>query len=249
MPPDVGAVNQPQPTGDIYLLKINEWLASGSPTMPDDLWSFTIRISRRWQWADCISATRPTLASTSPDRRSQLHRGRRILAFKADGNTGAGPEHLNFHLAAEAGAIGLFAPDLSLIDLVLYGPQSTGVSQGRSPNGAATLAFSPRRLPFRQPDKLRRHHHQPHHDLHLDSVDHSGDTTPAARPRHGMEATNFVDSRGPAPGIARHRTFRAVSLRGSHPHAARVDQRRGTPVITYYFRTSFNVTTNLAGSH
>ena len=34
--PTFGAANVPQATGDIDLLKINEWLASGSAAMPDD---------------------------------------------------------------------------------------------------------------------------------------------------------------------------------------------------------------------
>jgi len=34
--PTFGPPNVPQPTGDIKLLKINEWLASGSAAMPDD---------------------------------------------------------------------------------------------------------------------------------------------------------------------------------------------------------------------
>src|SRR5262249_27478109 len=64
-----------------------------------------------------------------------------FFAFKADGNTSSGPEHLNFSLAAEPGGLGLFAPDLTPIDVVQYGPQGTGVSQGRSPNGSANLTF------------------------------------------------------------------------------------------------------------
>jgi len=84
-----------------------------------------------------------------------------FFAFKADGNADAGPEHLNFKLAAEPGAIGLFAPDLSLIDLVLYGPQSTGISEGRSPNGASSWPFSTRHSRFRQScERQRRHQRQ-----------------------------------------------------------------------------------------
>jgi hypothetical protein len=140
--PTFGAANNPQPTGDIKSLKINEWLASGSPTMPDDF----VELYN----PDSVPVAMGGLyLSDAPDGSPARHQiaalsfiaGSGFFAFKADGNASAGPEHLNFHLAAEIGAIGLFAPDLSLIDLVLYGPQSTGISQGRSPNGAATLAF------------------------------------------------------------------------------------------------------------
>ncbi len=249
--PTFGAVNQPQPTGDIYLLKINEWLASGSPTMPDDF----------------VELYNPDFApvamgglylSDAPDGSPARHQiaalsyiaGGGYFAFKADGNTGAGPEHLNFHLAAEAGAIGLFAPDLSLIDLVLYGPQSTGVSQGRSPNGAATLAFFTTPTPG------------------SGNPINSGGTTTSLTTTYtliqltnswrynasgadlgtGWKATNFVDSAWPSgPALL------GIEPSVPYPYADPIltplalTNGAGTPVITYYFRTSFNVTTNLAG--
>ena len=140
--PTFGAANVPQPTGDIKLLKINEWLASGSAAMPDDF----VELYN----PDSVPIAMGGLyLSDAPDGSPARHEIAALsyiaaggfFAFKADGNADAGPEHLNFKLAAEPGAIGLFAPDLSLIDLVLYGPQSTGISEGRSPNGASTLAF------------------------------------------------------------------------------------------------------------
>jgi hypothetical protein len=45
--------------------------------------------------------------------------------------------HVNFKLSAEGEAIGLFAPDGSVVDVVLFGPQSPDVSQGRYPDGAS----------------------------------------------------------------------------------------------------------------
>jgi hypothetical protein len=59
----------------------------------------------------------------------------------ADGDAEDGPEHTNFKLDSEQGMIGLFAADLQPIDVVLYGPQRTNVSQGRSPNGAGHWEF------------------------------------------------------------------------------------------------------------
>jgi hypothetical protein len=63
------------------------------------------------------------------------------VAFKADGDTDQGPDHLDFKLAAEQGEIGLFDSDLNLIDNIVYGPQSSDVSQGRTPNGASQIVF------------------------------------------------------------------------------------------------------------
>src|SRR6185503_19914414 len=61
--------------------------------------------------------------------------------FTADGDASLGALHLNFQLASEQGAIALSDPQLNLIDCVLYGPQTTGVSQGRVPSGNATFGY------------------------------------------------------------------------------------------------------------
>jgi hypothetical protein len=44
--------------------------------------------------------------------------------------------HVNFRLSADGEAIGLFAPDGSLVDGVIFGPQTSNISQGRFPDGA-----------------------------------------------------------------------------------------------------------------
>ncbi|HEX2749572.1 MAG TPA: lamin tail domain-containing protein, partial [Verrucomicrobiales bacterium] len=61
--------------------------------------------------------------------------------FKADGDAAQGSDHLGFKLAPEQGEIGLFDSALSLVDSVVYGPQSTDVSQGRTPNGGTPIEF------------------------------------------------------------------------------------------------------------
>jgi hypothetical protein len=78
-----------------------------------------------------------------------------FAVFLADGDQGQGANHVNFKLAPEKGMIGLFSPELELIDCVVYGSQSTDISQGRSPNGAETISFfstptpgSPNPAPF-----------------------------------------------------------------------------------------------------
>ena len=67
--------------------------------------------------------------------------GRSFAVFIADGQPVNRANHLDFKLRSEQGAIGLFAPDLTPIDVVLYGPQATDLSEGRSPNGADGFAF------------------------------------------------------------------------------------------------------------
>jgi len=45
--------------------------------------------------------------------------------------------HVNFALSRNGEAIGLYAPDLTPVDTVVFGPQQANVSQGRHPDGAA----------------------------------------------------------------------------------------------------------------
>jgi hypothetical protein len=61
--------------------------------------------------------------------------------FKADGDDWQGPDHLAFRLNASQGEIGLFDASLALVDSVIYGPQATDVSEGRTPNGGSSVAF------------------------------------------------------------------------------------------------------------
>lgn len=61
--------------------------------------------------------------------------------------------HVNFALARAGEAIGLFAPDLTPVDVVSFGPQETDVSQGRYPDGSATVYTFQRPTP-RAPNQL-----------------------------------------------------------------------------------------------
>ncbi len=63
-----------------------------------------------------------------------------FLTFKADSDTSQGPDHLDFQLSALQGEIGLFSPSLAYIDSIVYGPQTSDISQGRSADGASLIA-------------------------------------------------------------------------------------------------------------
>ncbi len=138
--PTFGSANVAQPAGQGDTLKINEWLASGAPTAPDDFVEL-------YNPEPVPAAMGGLYLTDAPDGYPGRHRlaalsfiaAHGFFGFKADGNSDSGPDHLNFTLAAEMGGIGLFASDLTLIDQVVYGPQTTGISQGRTPNGASTL--------------------------------------------------------------------------------------------------------------
>ena len=50
-----------------------------------------------------------------------------------------GPLHVNFKLAAEGDAIGLFAPDGAVVDTIRFNAQVSDVSEGRAPDGGPTV--------------------------------------------------------------------------------------------------------------
>jgi hypothetical protein len=71
---------------------------------------------------------------------------RGYLLVWADGDTGQNNPgradiHASFSLAKGGEAIGLFAPDGAVIDAVGFGAQTTDVSQGRFPDGTASIYF------------------------------------------------------------------------------------------------------------
>jgi hypothetical protein len=140
--PTFGAANLAQPVTSGTALQLNELLTFGTPTAPDDF----VELYN----PDPVPAALGGLyLSDAPDGAPARHQiaplsfiaPRGFFAFKADGNTGSGPEHLNFTLAAEVGSVGLFTPALELIDRIVYGPQSSGISYGRTPDGSLEFAY------------------------------------------------------------------------------------------------------------
>ena len=57
----------------------------------------------------------------------------------ADSNRGSGADHAQFNLNTGGGFIGLYWPIGTQIDAISYGPQTTDVSEGRFPDGAANV--------------------------------------------------------------------------------------------------------------
>ncbi|MCI0746445.1 MAG: lamin tail domain-containing protein [Verrucomicrobia subdivision 3 bacterium] len=61
----------------------------------------------------------------------------------ADGDTAAGRNHANFSLAAGGESLRLYTATSNMIHSVYFGAQPPGVSQGRLPDGAATIVMFP----------------------------------------------------------------------------------------------------------
>jgi hypothetical protein len=60
--------------------------------------------------------------------------------FTADEEVFKGPDHVGFKLSAGGESIGLFGPDGILLDAVVFGPQTRGLSEGSLPDGGAHIA-------------------------------------------------------------------------------------------------------------
>ena len=140
--PTFGAANNPAAQATTTGVKINEWLADAAALAGQDFIELMNTATLPVNAGNCFLTDNP---QDWPNR----HALRQLtfiapggyVSFKADSDPGQGPDHLNFKLAAEQGEIGLFTPSLTLVDNIVYGPQSTDVSQGRTPNGTDAIAL------------------------------------------------------------------------------------------------------------
>jgi hypothetical protein len=146
--PTFGAPNRPLALGDPRSLRLNEWLAAGTPLAPDDFLELynpePVPVALGGLFLTDAPPGLPTRHAIAP---LSFIAANGFVVFKADGEVARGADHLNFRLDAGLGHLGLFAPDLTPIDLVWYGPQRLGVSQGRQPNGSGVIAFFPAPTP------------------------------------------------------------------------------------------------------
>ena len=138
--PTPGTANVAYPSGDLTSLKINEWLTD--ETVGNDFVEvlnrdpLPVNIGGAW-FSDTPSGTAlihqvPALSFLAANS---------YFPFIADGDSEQGANHLSFKLSPDQGSIALFTPGGALIDCIIYGPQTTDVSEGRTPNGAATRGF------------------------------------------------------------------------------------------------------------
>jgi len=138
--PTFGATNSIRSVGDPATLKINEWLTSGSFPYVDDF----IEI---YNPNNVPVAMGGMYLTDEPIGAPQLHRIADLsfigagghTMFIADGDAGAGANHLGFSLSSDVGEMALNTADGSTADSVSYGPQRTGISQGRCPDGSTQI--------------------------------------------------------------------------------------------------------------
>ncbi|MBL9210924.1 MAG: lamin tail domain-containing protein [Opitutaceae bacterium] len=139
--PTFGAANVLAATSPANAVKINEWLTDATAlwgndyielynpgALPVDLGGYFLT-DTPVGWPD-----------RSPIRALTFIAAGGFLSFKADRDTAQGPDHVDFRLSPLQGEIGLVAPNLTVVDHVLYGPQRTDVAQGRVPDGGSVIA-------------------------------------------------------------------------------------------------------------
>ncbi len=140
--PTFGAPNVLAERGPLSEVVINEWLAASAVLAADDFVELHNRSIYPADVGGCFLTDNP---ADWPDR----HEIRALTfiepggyaAFKADGKTDGGPEHLDFKLDPLQGEIGFLSPSLTFIDNVVYGPQRSDISEGLTPNGAGSIAI------------------------------------------------------------------------------------------------------------
>lgn len=135
--PTFGAVNSIQALGDSSGIKINEWLASGLSPYPEDFVEIYNPGTMPIALGGCYLTDQPIGAPNRSRIAPLTFIAARGYATFTSGNGNRASE-INFNLASEQGEIALFGPDLTLIDSVMYGSQSAGISEGRCPDGNAS---------------------------------------------------------------------------------------------------------------
>jgi hypothetical protein len=142
--PTPDAANTAVPSlGSVANLKVNEWMAD--PASGDDWFEIynpdplPVALGGLHLTDDLNNRTKHAIAALS-----FLGTGTNaFLRFRADGNTGAGADHVNFSLRAAGEAVGVSTTNGTLIDGVTFGAQTLGVSEGRFPDGATNLVAFP----------------------------------------------------------------------------------------------------------
>lgn len=131
--PSWNAPNVPAPLGDPRDVRISEWFAAGAVLYDND-W---VELANPGPYpvhagglrlTDNAARTTLPVAFTIPPLTFIPAEG--FLVLTADGDPGDGPDHVDFSLNAEQGALALYAGDRRL-DLVLMGTQARDRSQTR----------------------------------------------------------------------------------------------------------------------
>ncbi|MDA0990251.1 MAG: lamin tail domain-containing protein [Verrucomicrobia bacterium] len=140
------------------IIRVNEWMADNQTTLVDD------SDSTYDDWFELYNLGTQSVDLTgfflsdnlSNPGKFQIPPGVVIpaggyLLIWADGdddiNAPGTNLHVNFSLSRSGESISLYAPNLSVVDQVQFGAQTTDVSEGRLPNGSGTIRTLPSATP------------------------------------------------------------------------------------------------------
>jgi hypothetical protein len=133
--PTFGKANIAYPLGDSRTVKINEWLASEAVLFGSDFIELynphPLPVDLGGFYLSDTPETEPNMCALRP---LSFIAGAGYAVLAAD--DGTAPSHLGFKLSSQGDKIALLDPALNLIDEVMFGPQTTDVSQGRAPDGS-----------------------------------------------------------------------------------------------------------------
>ena len=136
--PTFGAANVPQRTGDPATLRLNEWFTDGDVLFQDDFVELynpdPLPVALGGLFLTDRPGPEPAKHAIAP---LSFVAGGGFAVFIADDNEAAGPSHLGFKLSPHYEWLGLFDAAGNPIDTVLHLAQTTDMSQGRRPDGAA----------------------------------------------------------------------------------------------------------------
>lgn len=241
--PTPGTPNAAVALASPAIIRINEWLASSAVTSNTDFIELFNPGPLPVNAGGCFLTDNP---GAWPDRHElpplTFVGASGYVLFKADGDTAQGPDHLGFKLDAAQGEAALFGPSLASIDEIIYGPQSTDVSQGRTPNGGSDIAF------FSQPTPGGPNPGTTNASgttvVNLIPVNATWKYMASATSYHGTyQTTGFDDSAWPSGGQILH--YETGSISSTSGFVKTTQMARGTnslPYPTYYFRHHFNYT-------
>jgi hypothetical protein len=140
--PTLGAENVAQPLAGVERLAINEWLAEARAAVASDFIELYNPSAEPVALGGLVLANQSAMPAGFAAIAPLSYIGARGFAlFYPDQQPAKGPRHLDYVLSSGPAAIGLFDAGLNPIDVIFYGPQTTDVSQGRSPDGAAAWRF------------------------------------------------------------------------------------------------------------